>query len=147
MYRPGMDLQLARGLPRWVRWALGVGIAIGGASVLTGCETYVQSFEVNTAVDVHDANLGDGVCDIGDGTCSLRAALDEANHVVGKDRITIAPGVDPVITLTGAYERQNASGDLDVRDDVTIIGGGATVDANGIGSAFHVDAHQVTIMG
>ena len=44
-------------------------------------------FTVNTTGDGSDAVAGDGVCDTGNGDCSLRAALMEANALVGTDSI------------------------------------------------------------
>lgn len=52
---------------------------------------------VTTTEDGHDTNPGDGRCHIGPrlfrGNCSLRAAIEEANHRVGAQKIIIPPGV------------------------------------------------------
>jgi CSLREA domain-containing protein len=86
---------------------------------------------VDDAGDTSDANPGDGLCaDLG-GSCTLRAAIDETNAYIGPDTVTIAPGVDPVLSIAGAYEDGNASGDLDIRDDLTLLGSGNTIDAGG----------------
>jgi CSLREA domain-containing protein len=87
---------------------------------------------VDTAADAGDLSVGDGVCDAGGGVCTLRAAIDETNASAHLDLILVAPGVDPTLTLPGAAEDANATGDLDVTDDLTIVGSGATVDAGGI---------------
>lgn len=51
---------------------------------------------VTTTEDGHDTNPGDGRCHIGTrlfrGNCSLRAAIEEANHRVGAQTIIIPPG-------------------------------------------------------
>ncbi|MFN8495945.1 MAG: CSLREA domain-containing protein [Caldilineaceae bacterium] len=69
-----------------------------------------------------------------DGDCSLREALQAVNLGVGIDAcpagqalniIELPPGIY-TLTLTGANEDNNATGDLDILTDVTINGGGAT---------------------
>lgn len=50
---------------------------------------FAQTFIVNTSLDATDVHLGDGVCDIDEGSagsqCSLRASITEANARPGKD--------------------------------------------------------------
>lgn len=87
---------------------------------------------VDTEADLRDDVPGDGLCDTGAGTCSLRAAIDEANEFPTADAVTIAAGVNPALTRTGPDEDENATGDLDVTDDLAITGAGATIDANAI---------------
>ncbi|MGH1542729.1 MAG: CSLREA domain-containing protein [Arenicella sp.] len=50
-------------------------------------ETPLLSFTVNSTGDEADADKGDGVCATADGTCTLRAAIDEANVFEGKQNI------------------------------------------------------------
>jgi hypothetical protein len=90
---------------------------------------------VNSGLDAPDAHPGDGVCDDGTGHCTLRAAVDEANANPASDTITIAPGVNPMLTRAGAGENANATGDLDSRGTLTIHGGGATLNAGGVDRA------------
>jgi CSLREA domain-containing protein len=78
----------------------------------------IHHFTVDSAGDGHDADPGDGVCDVGDGTCTLRAATEEADASPGQDVITIAPGVDPSLSGTTG---------LTLSEAVTIHGGGATI--------------------
>ncbi|MDZ7733375.1 MAG: S-layer homology domain-containing protein [Acidimicrobiia bacterium] len=87
-------------------------------------------FVVDTAADTPDAAPGDGVCADDTGACSLRAAIDEANALSGADTIWITAGVDPTLAIAGPGEDANATGDLDVTDDLTIRGRGATIDAD-----------------
>jgi hypothetical protein len=104
-----------------------------GDQVLTAAAPL--SLVVDTAVDGHDAAPGDGVCDDGSGACPLRAAVDEANANPSADTITIAAGVDPTLTIAGAAEDGNATGDLDSSGDLTIHGNGSTLDAGGLDRA------------
>ncbi len=91
-----------------------------GAPVLAP-QAVASIFTVNATADAADANPGDGVCDTGSGTCTLRAALQEANALAGADTIEFALGAGtPSITLASALPA--------LTDAVTIAGdtGGAT---------------------
>lgn len=79
---------------------------------------------VTTTTDEVDTRPGNGTCEIASNTCSLRAAIQEANRLPGSQTITvpagsydlsIAPvnegGVDPA-----------AGGDLDLLDGVILVG-------------------------
>jgi len=50
------------------------------------------TFSVDNLSDGNDAAPGDGVCNNGDGTCSLRSAVQEANALAGPDRIELVAG-------------------------------------------------------
>jgi CSLREA domain-containing protein len=88
--------------------------------------------------DAPDATPGDERCATAAGSCTLRAAIDEANADPVPDRIVVTAGVDPVLALAGADDDTNATGDLDVLTPVTIVGAGATLDAAGIDRALDV---------
>lgn len=71
--------------------------------------------------------------------CSLREAIEAANTDAafggcpagsGPDTIVLKPETY-TLTRAGASEDLNATGDLDVRSDVTIAGNGAVIDGNG----------------
>lgn len=77
------------------------------------------------------ADTSDGTCD---SDCSLREAIIAANTNAGADTITLPSGTY-TLTLTGTEENNGTTGDLDITDDVTITGSGATnpiIDANEI---------------
>lgn len=40
---------------------------------------FSNGITVDSTLDTPDANIGDGICDDGDGNCTLRAAIAEAN--------------------------------------------------------------------
>jgi predicted outer membrane repeat protein len=93
---------------------------------------------VNDAGDDVDSNPGDGTCQNAagaPGTCSLRAAIHETNASPTSDVVTITPGVNPTLTRPGP---EPTSGDLDVTDDLTINGHGATIDASRLDRAFEL---------
>ena len=81
------------------------------------------NFTVNSTADTHDANLADPACATAAGTCTLRAAVDQANLTPAPDVIVLRGGT---YTLTGAAgNNDNSSGDLDIRHATTISGAGA----------------------
>ncbi len=83
-------------------------------------------------VDAPDANPGDEVCETaaGNNVCTLRAAIMEANAYPGADTIQLQPGATYVLTLPGDDQAAH-TGDLDILEDLTIEGAGATVDGGG----------------
>ena len=80
-------------------------------------------FTVNDKQDAPDSGL-DGVCATAAGVCSLRAAIQEANASPGADTIQL-PAAKYGLKLVGAGEDAAATGDLDITDDLTILGAGA----------------------
>lgn len=58
------------------------------------------------------------------GSCSLREAVTLANGRLGPDRILL-PATELLLTRAGANDNANASGDLDVSDDLESLGAGA----------------------
>jgi len=89
------------------------------------------SFTVNSTTDAIDANPGDGVCATaslpGEGVrCTLRAAIQEANDLPGGPHTVTVPAGTFVLTIPGANEDLGATGDLDVRSAMTIVGAGAS---------------------
>ncbi len=67
-------------------------------------------FVVTTIADAGDANIGDGLCDDGDGYCTLRAAVEEANTTPGQQTIALADW------------QFNLATPLVVNDDLAIVG-------------------------
>ena len=111
-------------------YLIGVGIlasAVLFAPMLAGRVLAANpTLVVTVTTDAIDANPGDGVCETapGNGVCTLRAAVMEANALPGADVIqldaltyslSILPGVEP----------DPATGDLNVFDSLTISGKGA----------------------
>jgi CSLREA domain-containing protein len=85
-----------------LRRALPVALAI--LAVAPGL--FAATFTVNTVVDAPDASPGNGVCLTASGTCSLRAAIQEANTTQALDTIAFAipgPGVHTIVTTGLPY--------------------------------------------
>lgn len=90
----------------------------------------------------------DGVCDA---HCSLREAVLTANGVLGKDTVIIPPGTY-VLSIPGTEEDLGKTGDLDLTDDVDIIGAGpkvTVIEANGIDRVMdvHGTGHSYLMRG
>lgn len=81
------------------------------------------TFVVDTGADTADITAGDGLCRDSSGQCSLRAAIQEANALAGADEITLG-AANYTLAIAGAQEDAAASGDLDVRSEITITGAG-----------------------
>src|SRR5687768_12251788 len=85
------------------------------AVALAPATAQAATFPVNTTFDGTDATPGDAVCATATGTCSLRAAIQEANATGGGDTVALPAGTY-TLTLAGTGEDMAATGDLDVRD-------------------------------
>ena len=104
---------------------------------------------INTMADGTDWDPGDGFCETGPGNniCTLRAIIQETNAQVGPDTIFVPAG-QYKLTIVGAGENNGASGDLDVLDDLTIIGANAAmtiIDGNQTDRVFDVRDSTVSI--
>ena len=70
------------------------------------------------------------------GAGSLRQAIINANANAGTDTITFVGSGTYLLTITGAVEDAAATGDLDITEDLIIIGNGTgntVIDASGFG--------------
>jgi hypothetical protein len=103
-------------------------------------------------LDAVDPTPDDGCCDVQPGrsrcddaklgppTCTLRAAVQTANAQSGPDVINLRAG-RYTLTIPGIGEDDSRSGDLDVREDLAIIGAGAAttiVDGGCLDRVLHV---------
>jgi len=112
------------------------------AVMLLGGAAPAAVFNVNSTNDATDANPGDGICATtpGGNTCTLRAAIQESNALAGPDTIDI-PANTYTLTIAGRSEDNAATGDLDILDDLDLVGsttGPTFIDANGIDRVFDV---------
>ena len=81
------------------------------------------------------------------GAGSLRDAISQANANPGPDTINVPAGTY-TLTIAGASEDVNATGDLDVTGPTTIIGAGSgstIIDANGIDRVMDLQGGPVTL--
>ncbi|MBK9131760.1 MAG: DUF11 domain-containing protein [Gammaproteobacteria bacterium] len=89
---------------------------------------------VDSSADLADADTGDGICQTSSSTCTLRAAIQQANAWPGTDSIVLPAGTY-TLSIAGAGENAAASGDLDITDTLNLGGAGAAaaiIDGGGI---------------
>ncbi len=82
----------------------------------------------------------DDVVDSGDGLTSLREAIIQSNMGSGGDTISLSAGTY-TLAIGGTGENDSDTGDLDIKQDVTIVGAGqhlTIINANGIDRVFEV---------
>jgi CSLREA domain-containing protein len=94
------------------------------AFVVPGAAT-AAVFTVNSAADAPDANPGSGGCVTASGACTLRAALEEANHASN-------PGLD---TINFSGFTGNAATSTVTLTNNLFLGDTATIDGGNCGSA------------
>ena len=116
------------------------------------------TFTVNATVDQVDDNTGDGLCHTSANTCSLRAAIMQANHLSTNGRviINVSPGTYQ-LTIAPSGANGDESGDLNltspVDPDQKIYINGANpistiIDANHTDRAISISAgRKATISG
>jgi len=112
-----------------------------GAHCDIGAVEQILPLTVDSTTDAADAHPGDGVCDIGNGTCTLRAAVQEANALPGADTI-ILPAGTYMLSIPGQNETNAATGDLNLNDPVSILGhaaGDTIIDGGGLDRVLQVN--------
>jgi CSLREA domain-containing protein len=124
---------------------LGVLLAI----LLVGARPVAAAtFFVDSTTDAVDAIPGDGLCATLATECTLRAAVQEANAFAGPDEVALPAGT---YSLTRAgIENAAMDGDLDVNDDLTITGAGASttvIDGNDTVGVFEVFTGSLAVSG
>lgn len=121
------------------------------------------TFNVNTTADLLDQDTGDGVCLTASGQCSLRAAIMQANHLIGPIATHIRlPAGNYMLTRLASGSNGEDSGDLNFTAplsaaQMTFIDGAAPattlIDANQSGRVLKISAgrsvvvNRVTIRG
>jgi CSLREA domain-containing protein len=132
-----------------VRCVRATAVAVVGTLCFAGAAAGAQAaraadFVVNSTADLPDAKPGDHLCSTAAATCTLRAAVQEANAVGGANTISIPSGryrlrIPPAVEAGSAGQDDAAAGDLDITGTLTIRGAGArrtTVDGGGLDRIF-----------
>jgi CSLREA domain-containing protein len=96
-------------------------------------------YEVTSTADLVDDAPGDGACHTVAGSCTLRAAVQEANASASTVTVRLRAG-EYSLTLGSGGEDDGAEGDLDVAGNVLVRGDGAadTVIRGTVDRVFHV---------
>ncbi|QDU07870.1 choice-of-anchor Q domain-containing protein [Gimesia aquarii] len=112
----------------------------GNGSLIVDIGAFESGYIVTAFGDSVDADPGDGVSVDINGQSTLRAAINEANARSGADTILLGAGVY-TLSLFGQGEDNGLWGDLDITDDLTIIGAGSgrtIIDADFLDRIFHI---------
>jgi large repetitive protein len=126
--------------------ALFFGIAIASSNVFA-----LQIFNVNSKADLVDDDVSDGVCHTVANTCTLRAAVMQANRSPNDGATINLPADTYTLARPPAGLDGEDSGDLDLiapsggNPPITIVGAGSSttiIDANGIDRVFYVDEYR-----
>ena len=107
----------------------------------------LSTFKVNTLLDTVAVNLKTGKD--ASGHISLRSAIEAANSRPNADTILLPNGTIK-LTIVGANEDNAATGDLDIKENVTIKGKGSSstvIDGNSLDRVFQVSSGRVQISG
>jgi len=113
-----------------VREQIPNGVHGGVLGEFTVAITYAGQIEVDSFEDAADARVADGLSRDVLGRSTLRAAIQTANRIPGLNTLVLQPGIYE-LTIDGDNENSAATGDLDIRDDLVILGQGATVRIHG----------------
>jgi hypothetical protein len=155
----------SRSLAESISMRVSISALLLGAILLPG-PVLAATFTVGNGADIKDAIPGDGKCSFlpnppnpnDSGVCTLRAAIMEANADALHDTIVLVDGATYLLTIPGRDEDNAATGDLDIREPVTIRSptvfgipiGTAIIDANGLDRAFDIwssSSGMVTLVG
>jgi hypothetical protein len=129
-------------------------IVIAAASLLSSPVFAVQTFNVNDKSDQIDDDLSDGVCHTAVGTCTLRAAVMQANVSTGAGATIVLPA-DVYYLTRPAMGAEGVDGGLSLAAPgngdpvVSIVGAGAAstiIDANQIDRALTVHSHRTVVI-
>lgn len=121
--------------------------AVGVLALLMATQAFgAVTFTVNSTADSIDNDLGDGVCPTAANTCTLRAAVMQANVTAIDSTIQLPAGtytlVRPVLGANGADQGDlNLATPLSGSPKITITGAGAAttiISANGIDRVFDI---------
>src|SRR5262245_50220381 len=102
----------------------GIRVAALLSAAVAVASAQADTYTVNSTVDAVDATPGNGTCATAAGTCTLRAAVQEANAHAGPDTITLPAG-HYFLSAIGDGEDLAATGDLDVTEALQVNGAGA----------------------
>jgi CSLREA domain-containing protein len=141
-----LRVSVRRGLRGGAAAALcALGVAAGAPAA------HAADFVVDSTADAADAKPGDHLCRSDAATCTLRAAIQEADATSGADAVIIPAGrysLSSVPTPEAGFPNENdaGNGDLDITDTLTVRGAGAgrtTLDGAGLDRVFSIDSDVI----
>jgi CSLREA domain-containing protein len=126
----------------------GAGTALCALGLAAGAPAaHAADFVVDSTADAADAKPGDHQCRSDAATCTLRAAIEEADAMSGADAVIVPAGryaLSSTPTPEAGFPNENdaGNGDLDITDTLTVRGAGAgrtTLDGGGLDRVFSID--------
>jgi len=150
-------------LPGWASRVRMIGFSVAASLLLANGVSAQVTFTVNSTDDGVDANGADGICETAPpapaGTCTLRAAVMQANRIPGAGAVINVPaGTYPLSRVHSTYSDGEDVGDLNLDvlpgyapgpTVITGAGAGVTIiDGLGINRILEVGLNRVaTISG
>lgn len=141
---------------RYIECLIGLSVAMGLAPSARSQEPPpTVQLVVNTTADLVDDNAGNGVCHTSANTCSLRAAIMEANRssVAGARIVIAVPAGTYRLTIAPSGSNGDDTGDLNLTapssgQSISIIGAAAAstiIDANQIDRALRIQGWNANV--
>jgi CSLREA domain-containing protein len=123
--------------PGWARQARVIGFSIAGSLLLAAGAWAQVTFTVNSTDDGVDANVVDGKCEIPPpappGTCTLRAAVMQANRMPGAGAIIQLPAGTYKLSIPASIADGEENGDLNLNVPAGYSPGPTTIVGKGQG--------------
>jgi hypothetical protein len=141
MNKTALPHRFIRGLHLFAIAALLAGLALG---VVPMPVAHAATYDV----DCFDDNAGAAACTPAASDCSLRGAITTANGNPGLNVITLPAGTY-ILSIGGTDEDNNATGDLDITDDLTINGADEAttiIDGSGTDRVLHIIGAQTVVI-
>jgi CSLREA domain-containing protein len=107
-------------------------LATALAALTLSAPTVAIDYTVDSMADAPDVSPADGVCRSATNECTLRAAIQQANATPGFDRVLIPEGSYLLDLEGGSGEDAGATGDLDIREPLALIGNAPTGSSVGV---------------
>ena len=125
---------------RHLLWLITLLMMVGPAYAATPIDVTTTDDELDeaTCTSADPADYG------GAGDIALREAICISNNG-GASIINLAPDATYVLSIVGADEDANLTGDLDILANVQILGLRTTVDANQLDRVFHIPGSATTV--
>ena len=135
----------------WLRHAPLIALAMALGAGLSAPARADQVFTVGSTLDQIDDDVSDGLCRTAAGTCTLRAALMQANRTSGVGATIIVPAGVYTLTRPRTPSGGELDGDLDLttptsgNPSIRIVGAGKSttiIDANQIDRVLSIAANR-----
>jgi CSLREA domain-containing protein len=132
-----------------------IGLTVLLAFAAAGAARAAPTFTVNSTADEADDNPGDGVCHAPGGSCTLRAAVMEANRAPDPGATIVLPAGTYTLTIAPSGADDETTGDLNLtapgsgNPTITLTGAGASatiIDGNASDPVLEIDAGRIAVV-